>query len=76
MKILLNPDAKVVKTIKDGLAKKDGYCPKNGGKGGPVFRRAGARKGLIYRGRDGILKNSLRIKNEGKAKRKGRDSHE
>ena len=27
MKILLNPDAKVVKTIKDGLAKKDGYCP-------------------------------------------------
>ena len=27
MKILLNPDAKVVKTIKDGLAKKDGYYP-------------------------------------------------
>lgn len=27
MKILLNPDAKVVKTIKDGLAKKGGYCP-------------------------------------------------
>ncbi|MCI7265888.1 MAG: hypothetical protein MR545_01440 [Veillonellaceae bacterium] len=27
MKILLNPDAKVVKTIKDGLVKKDGYCP-------------------------------------------------
>lgn len=27
MKILLNPDAKVVKTIKDGLTKKDGYCP-------------------------------------------------
>lgn len=27
MKILLNPDAKVVKAIKDGLGKKDGYCP-------------------------------------------------
>ena len=27
MKILLNADAKVVKTIKDGLVKKDGYCP-------------------------------------------------
>ncbi|MDD3114175.1 MAG: ferredoxin-thioredoxin reductase catalytic domain-containing protein [Anaerovibrio sp.] len=27
MKISLNPDAKIVALIKDGLAKKDGYCP-------------------------------------------------
>ena len=27
MKISLNPDSKVVKAIKDGLAKKGGYCP-------------------------------------------------
>ena len=62
---------------KRGIFMQKGWMlPEKRGKGGPVFRRAGARKGLIYRGRDGILKNSLRIKNEGKAKRKGRDSHE
>ena len=27
MKITLNPDAEVVKTIKEGLKAKDGYCP-------------------------------------------------
>ena len=27
MKITLNPDKEVVKTIKDGLSKKDGFCP-------------------------------------------------
>lgn len=27
MKITLNPDEKIVKSIKEGLAKKDGYCP-------------------------------------------------
>lgn len=27
MKITLNPDKEVVKTIKDGLLKKDGFCP-------------------------------------------------
>ena len=27
MKISLNPDENVVKMIKDGLEKKDGYCP-------------------------------------------------
>ena len=27
MKITLNPDESVVKTIKDGLLKKDGFCP-------------------------------------------------
>ena len=27
MKITLNPDETVVKTIKDGLLKKDGFCP-------------------------------------------------
>ena len=27
MKITLNPDAEVVKTIKEGLKMKDGFCP-------------------------------------------------
>ncbi|MBQ3017573.1 MAG: ferredoxin thioredoxin reductase catalytic beta chain [Clostridia bacterium] len=27
MKIKLNPDAEVVRTIKEGLKRKDGYCP-------------------------------------------------
>ena len=27
MKILLNPDKELVKTVKDGLKAKDGYCP-------------------------------------------------
>ena len=27
MKITLNPDESVVKTIKEGLLKKDGFCP-------------------------------------------------
>jgi len=27
MKITLNPDAEVVKTIKEGLARTGGYCP-------------------------------------------------
>lgn len=27
MKITLNPDAAVVKTVKEGLAAKGGYCP-------------------------------------------------
>ncbi|MBE6664527.1 MAG: ferredoxin thioredoxin reductase catalytic beta chain [Ruminococcaceae bacterium] len=27
MKITLNPDAEVVKTIKEGLKNKDGFCP-------------------------------------------------
>lgn len=27
MKVVLNPDENVVKTIREGLAKKDGYCP-------------------------------------------------
>nr|MBQ4319723.1 ferredoxin thioredoxin reductase catalytic beta chain [Clostridia bacterium] len=27
MKITLNPDAEIVKTVKDGLKEKDGYCP-------------------------------------------------
>ncbi len=27
MKIKLNPDEKIVKAIKEGLEKKDGYCP-------------------------------------------------
>ena len=27
MKITLNPDENIVKTIKEGLAQKDGYCP-------------------------------------------------
>ena len=27
MKIILNPDEEVVKTVKEGLEKKDGYCP-------------------------------------------------
>ena len=27
MKIILNPDTEVVKTIKEGLEKKGGYCP-------------------------------------------------
>lgn len=27
MKITLNPDKEVVKTIKEGLKMKDGYCP-------------------------------------------------
>ena len=27
MKITFNPDEEVVKLIKEGLAKKDGYCP-------------------------------------------------
>ena len=26
-KVILNPDAEVVKTIKEGLKAKDGYCP-------------------------------------------------
>lgn len=27
MKILLNPDKKIVKTVKEGLKAKGGYCP-------------------------------------------------
>ncbi|MGN0580275.1 MAG: ferredoxin-thioredoxin reductase catalytic domain-containing protein [Ruminococcus sp.] len=27
MKVTLNPDKEVVKTIREGLKKKDGYCP-------------------------------------------------
>lgn len=27
MKITFNPDSELVKTIKEGLLKKDGYCP-------------------------------------------------
>ena len=27
MKITLNPDAEIVKTVKEGLAAKGGYCP-------------------------------------------------
>ena len=27
MKITLNPDAEVVARLKDGLKRKDGYCP-------------------------------------------------
>ena len=27
MKITLNPDAEIVKTVKEGLKAKDGYCP-------------------------------------------------
>ncbi len=27
MKIRLNEDAEIVKTVKEGLARKDGYCP-------------------------------------------------
>ena len=27
MKITLNPDAEVVKAVKEGLKAKDGYCP-------------------------------------------------
>lgn len=27
MKIILNPDKEIVKTIKDGLKMKDGFCP-------------------------------------------------
>ncbi len=27
MKITLNPDKKIVETIKEGLKQKDGYCP-------------------------------------------------
>ncbi len=27
MKIMLNPDEELVKAVKDGLEKKDGYCP-------------------------------------------------
>lgn len=27
MKIIFNPDEKVVKAIREGLKKKDGYCP-------------------------------------------------
>ena len=27
MKITLNPDADIVKTVKEGLKEKDGYCP-------------------------------------------------
>lgn len=27
MKVILNPDEKVVKAIKEGLKKKGGYCP-------------------------------------------------
>lgn len=27
MKITLNPDAQIVKTVKEGLAAKGGYCP-------------------------------------------------
>ncbi|MCF0133784.1 MAG: ferredoxin thioredoxin reductase catalytic beta chain [Blautia sp.] len=27
MKIILNPDEDVVKTVKEGLKAKDGYCP-------------------------------------------------
>lgn len=27
MKIIFNPDEKIVKTIREGLKKKDGYCP-------------------------------------------------
>ena len=26
-KVTLNPDAEVVKTVKEGLKAKDGYCP-------------------------------------------------
>ncbi len=27
MKVVLNPDSKVVEAIKEGLKRKDGYCP-------------------------------------------------
>ena len=27
MKVILNPDEEIVKTIKEGLKAKDGYCP-------------------------------------------------
>lgn len=27
MKITLNPDKEIVRSVKEGLAKKDGYCP-------------------------------------------------
>lgn len=27
MKIILNPDKEIVRSVKEGLAKKDGYCP-------------------------------------------------
>ena len=33
MKITLNPNKEVVKTVKDGLLKKGGYCPCKMGKG-------------------------------------------
>lgn len=33
LKIILNPDEAVVKTVKDGLARKGGYCPCKMGKG-------------------------------------------
>ena len=32
MQIKLNPDAEVVKTVKEGLKAKDGYCPCRVGK--------------------------------------------
>lgn len=32
MQIKLNPDAEVVKTVKEGLKEKDGYCPCRVGK--------------------------------------------
>ena len=32
MKISLNPDAEIVAAVKEGLAKKDGYCPCRYGK--------------------------------------------
>ena len=32
MKITLNPDAEIVKTVKEGLAAKGGYCPCRRGK--------------------------------------------
>lgn len=32
MKVILNPDEEVVKNIKEGLEKKDGYCPCKVGK--------------------------------------------
>ncbi len=27
MKVIFNPDEEIVKSIKEGLAKKDGFCP-------------------------------------------------
>lgn len=32
MKITLNPDGEIVKTVKEGLKAKDGYCPCRVGK--------------------------------------------